>query len=437
MDVINAFPGYEFVYSAEDKQWHNMYRGEDVGKGGYVYARPGMYGRTVTFDVSSQHPSSIIAMNCFGEYTKNFKELLDARIAIKHKDFDAARKMMGGKLAPYLTDENNAKALAQALKISINSVYGLTAANFDTPFRDVRNKNNIVALRGALFMCTLKDEVIARGFTPISCKTDSIKIVNPDEEITNFVMEFGKKYGYSFEIEHAFERICLVNKSTFIARLDKDDPEDPGKWSATGDQFAVPYVLKKLFSKEDIIFEDLCEVKEVKSAMYLDMNEKLPEGEHDYRFIGRVGNFCPIKPGYGGGELLREATDSDGNIKYDAVTGTKGYRWLEAEMVKNYGMEDAIDLSYYNSLVDAAIETISEFGDFEQFVSDDPIPPIPAHANLVDPPWRSACGKQSCIGCDALVVADADDISCKLGHDVSDLKTIIDEEFEDDTFSKR
>ena len=37
MGVINAFPGYEFI------DGKNMYRGTDVGKGGYVYAEPGMY----------------------------------------------------------------------------------------------------------------------------------------------------------------------------------------------------------------------------------------------------------------------------------------------------------------------------------------------------------------------------------------------------------
>ena len=86
-------------------------------------------------------------MNCFGEYTKHFKDILDARVAIKHGDFDSARKMLNGRLAKYLDDESTAKDLAQALKISINSVYGLTSASFDNPFRDRRNVNNIVALR--------------------------------------------------------------------------------------------------------------------------------------------------------------------------------------------------------------------------------------------------------------------------------------------------
>lgn len=365
-DLSQEFPGYAYISNleSEDNKAHNMYRGVDLGFGGYVYANPGMYGRVVTFDVASMHPSSIIAMNCFGEYTAKFKELLDARIAIKHKDFESAKKMLDGKLAGYLTNEKDAKALSQALKIAINSVYGLTSAAFENPFRDPRNKNNIVALRGALFMKTLQDEVEARGFKVVHIKTDSIKVLDPDDDISNFIMEFGKKYGYNFEIEHIFEKICLVNDAVYIAKCAEDDPETPGQWTATGTQFQVPYVFKTLFSHEPIYFEDLCETKSVTSAIYIDMNEGLPEGEHNYVFVGKVGLFNPIKPGCGGGELFRE---KDG--KYYAVTGTKGWRWLEAEMVETMEKENDIDISYYRKLVDEAVEAISQYGDFEWFAS--------------------------------------------------------------------
>lgn len=404
--IINSFPGYEFVKFGEDGKPHNIYRGEDVGFGGYVYAQPGMYGRTVCFDVSGMHPSSIRALNYLGEYTKNYADLVEARAAIKHKDFDAARKMLDGKLAPYLTDEKQAKSLSNALKLAQNSVYGLTSANFTNPFRDPRNDNNIVALRGALFMVNLKHEIQNRGFKVIHCKTDSCKVVNPSDELWNFIMDYGKQYGYNFEVEHIFERICLVNNAVYIAKLADDDPESPGQWTATGTQFQVSYVFKTLFSKEPIEFEDLCETKEVKnSAIYLDMNENLPEGEHDYNFIGRVGNFCPIKPGCGGAELVRTSIDKDGNVKYDSVTGTKGYRWLEAEAVKLLDKQDDIDHSYYDELVDAAIygkgkgaarkPGISDFGDFERFVSDEPYITIdPAELEFPpddesDLPWYS------------------------------------------------
>lgn len=364
-DLSEEFPGYSFEQD-EDGKWHNMYRGEDVGFGGYVYAEPGMYsGHIVTFDVASMHPSSIIAMNCFGDYTSRFKELLDARIAIKHGEFDRARKMLGGKLAKYLDDPGNAKALSQALKIVINSVYGLTSAAFENPFRDVRNKNNIVALRGALFMLTLRDEIQKMGFTVIHIKTDSIKILDPTEELGKFIIEFGKKYGYNFEVEHIFEKICLVNNAVYIAKCSQDDPDTPGMWEATGKQFQIPYIYKSLFSKEPIEFSDLCETKEVQTALYLDMNENLPEGEHNYHYIGKVGLMCPIKPGCGGGILLR--IDKSGD-KYSAATGSKGYRWLEAEMVKILGKEDEIDISYYDRLAEEALASLNEFGDVEQFV---------------------------------------------------------------------
>ena len=57
--------------------------------------------------------------------------------------------------------------------------------------------------------------------------------------------------------------------------------------------------------------------------------------------------------------------------KYYAAGGTKGYRWLEAEMVKTLGKEADIDRSYYDNMVDNAVMDISQYGDFEWFVSDD------------------------------------------------------------------
>ena len=417
-DIITAFPGYEF------KDGKNLYRGEDIGKGGYIRSNPGVYTNVALLDVASLHPTSIIAMNCFGEYTQHFKDIKDARIAIKHGDFDKARKMLNGRLAPYLTDESTAKDLAQALKIAINSVYGLTAANFDNPFRDVRNKNNIVALRGALFMKTLRDEIESRGFDIVAVKTDSVKIANATKEIIDFCMDFARKYGYEFEHEATYDRICQINDADYIARYKNNDwcektygyiPGDnkkhPEAWTATGAQFQVPYVFKKLFSKEPIEFDDMCETKSVSTSLYLDMNENLtvqteaekelaerlklgedPEVKsdyiafvdpafmnvttkelskivakgHNYIFIGRVGQFCPIKPGCGGGLLMRE---KDG--KYYAATGSKGYRWLESEMVRELNKINDIDRSYYDKLCDDAVANIAQYCDFEWFVAKD------------------------------------------------------------------
>lgn len=354
-DLSEMFPGYTF------EAGHSTYRGEDPGEGGYVYAEPGMYTNVALLDIASMHPNSLINLNAFGPYTENFKQLLDARLAIKHRDFDSARTMLGGALAPYLENEDQAKDLSYALKIVINSVYGLTSAKFDCKFKDPRNVDNIVAKRGALFMIDLKHAVQDLGYTVAHIKTDSIKIPEADDEIIDFVIEMGKKYGYTFEHEATYKKLCLVNNAVYVAK------DAFNLWSATGTQFQVPYVFKTLFSHEPIEFKDLCETKTVTSALYLDMNEDLEEGMHDYHFVGRAGLFCPMIPGAGGGLLLRETKDGG----FAAATGTKGYRWMESEMVKALGKESEIDESYYKHLVDEAIREISLYGDFEWFVEED------------------------------------------------------------------
>lgn len=418
------FPGYKF------ENGHSLYRGEDPKEGGYVWAEPWMYGNAALLDIASMHPSSAIDEELFGPYTQNFRDLVNARLFIKHKDYDSARKILGGKLAKYLTDDKSAKQLSKALKIPINSVYGLTSASFSNPFKDPRNIDNIVAKRGALFMINLKYEVQKRGFTVAHIKTDSIKIPDATPEIIDFVMEYGRMYGYNFEHEATYDKICLVNDAVYIAKYANNEEHEfelpSGEkvmtpWTATGTQFQVPYVFKTLFAKKPIIFSDMCETKSVTGgSIYLDMNEGMPDVSdaealkkyiqsetfkkvgtidkdgkiiqhpvkyrridftnfdmavlddeitkgHNYIFIGRVGLFCPIKEGHGAGVLYRE---KDG--KYYSVGGTKGYRWLEAEQVKTLGLEDEIDISYYLNLCSDAIDDIGKYGDFDWFVSDEP-----------------------------------------------------------------
>ena len=45
-------------------------------------------------------------------------------------------------------------------------------------------------------------------------------------------------------------------------------------------------------------------------------------------------------------------------------------------MVQELGREDDVDKSYYKSLTDTAIEAISQYCDFEWFVSDDEVPEV-------------------------------------------------------------
>jgi hypothetical protein len=210
-NLAEDFVGYEF------KLGKSTYRGEDPSEGGYVYAEPGMYTNVAVLDIASMHPTTIEILNYFGPYTKNYSELKEARLAIKHGNYELAATLLGGKLAPFLGSKDDAEALSYALKIVINIVYGLTAATFPNIFKDPRNKDNIVAKRGALFMIDLKNAVQEAGYKVIHIKTDSIKIADADQEAIDFVMDFGRDYGYTFEHEATYDKMTLVNNVLVVS----------------------------------------------------------------------------------------------------------------------------------------------------------------------------------------------------------------------------
>ena len=423
-NLAELFPGYRF-------EGGKSYFGDVlIGEGGRVYAEPGMYRNVKTFDVTSMHPSSIIAENGFGPYTERFKNLMDIRVAVKNKNFERVKEL-DPRLAKYMDDPAQAKALSNALKIAINSVYGLTAARFQNKFKDPRNIDNWVAKRGALFMETLRLKVQAMGAKVVHIKTDSIKIEKPTKEVEDFIINYGKEWGYNFVVESIYDRICLVNDAVYIAKCsdDKENEDKAGHWTAVGAQFQHSYVFKTLFSKEKVLFSDLCEQRSVKTDIWLDMNEDLEDVSeyekdltkvnkklkdiwgvnwktmlnmltdeaavdmpaetiqlsnelisqraelndkiakgHNYQFVGRVGLFCPIVPGKGGGLLMRKGTDGS----YSSVGGSKGYRWLEASRVRKLNYDKYIDMSYFRELASVAIETIEKFGNFEGFIDDIP-----------------------------------------------------------------
>lgn len=422
-DLSEMFPGYEFdEYAKIDK---STYRGVSVGEGGFVYAEPGIHENVALLDVASMHPTSIIELNLFGPYTPKFAAILEARLSIKGGDFEYAKGLLEGKLRPHIeaieaeaeqafkegkyesiekAKKAISKPLADSMKLVANSTYGFTAAKFPNPARDPRNKDNIVAKRGALFMVDLMHAVQEQGFTVAHIKTDSIKIPNATPEIIDFVKKYGEKYGYSFDHEATYKKMCLVNDAVYIAYVggfgeDEGAPEGQtknfdGYWTATGAEFKHPYVFKTMFSHEPIRFQDLCETKQVKNggAMYLRYVHE--DGRVEDHHVGRSGSFLPVKnEGHErltGRELLVIKGEGD-NQKVSAVQGTKGYLWVESEMVREiYGdvvermifepieealegtgsLADFVDMAYFVNLVEDAAQSIAEFACNEEDPDD-------------------------------------------------------------------
>ena len=122
-----------------------------------------------------------------------------------------------------------------------------------------------------------------------------------------------------------------------------------------------------MFSKEELTFDDYCETRNVqKGTMYLDT---AGSGEvADMVHVGRTGSFVPVR--HGGGELYR-ITDTDGELKIHAVTGTKGHRWLDRELAKQrYDIDELfIDMEYFENLAQKAYDALAAQGDVGWFMS--------------------------------------------------------------------
>ena len=382
-DLSTIFPGYEYHPEGIDKERYStepgtkistrksIYMGEDPSEGGFANCpQPGVYFKVGLFDIVSMHPHSAIRLKIFGEeITKRFENLVEGRVAVKHirEVGDDAYKEAIRRLGPIVEEifdgvkpedvKAKAKAVANALKTAINSVYGLTSAKFDNKLRDPKNVDNIVAKYGALFMITLKHKVQEMGYTVVHIKTDSIKIANVDDNIKKFIMDFGKKYGFTFEHEATYSKMCIVDDAQYVAyevEADGEKLKEPF-WTVTGAKFAPPYLFKNLFTHEEVVFDDYPEIKSVSdAAIYIST-------DGTDKFIGRIGSFVAVKEGYGG-ELVRVKGD-----KRSAVTGTKGYLWNESEIIRKH--PDRLDLDYYRNECDKAIEAINEYYPFDDFVN--------------------------------------------------------------------
>jgi DNA polymerase III gamma/tau subunit len=87
---------------------------------------------------------------------------------------------------------------------------------------------------------------------------------------------------------------------------------------------------------------------------------------------------------------------------------------------ENPATENDIDRSFYDRLVDEAVEAISQYGDFEWFVSDDSCVEVKPTQKKIDDsaPWLMPCGKEreTCFGCEHFN-NDTYHLDCTLGYE--------------------
>lgn len=338
-DLSETFPGYTF-----DPFNGSSYLGQDPSEGGYVYTKPGVYQRVIELDITQMHPTSIVRLNYFGEFTANYEAVLHASVALKHGDIDEALRLIPGLKG--LVNKSNYKVIRKALKLVLVSAYGMTSAKFDNALRNPRNADNIIAKRGALFMLTLKEKLLNEGIEVVHIKTDSIKIADPTPEIISEIFAFGESYGYEFEIADRYSPFVLIDKAQLIG-VEADENFNqvvPTSYHAIGTKFINPYSFKSLFTHEDFVLGDYRRTIQSRvGSLYL-----------NDLFIGRIGAFVAATPEHGGGNLLIRKSDYDVTGKTSAPSGTKNHTFKRYETAS---ISD-IDFSYYEDFNRDLIKSI-------------------------------------------------------------------------------
>jgi hypothetical protein len=359
-DLSEQFPGYKF------EMGKSSYRGEDPGEGGYVYAEPGHVRQRRPSGRRVDAPDQLIEP----QHVRGLHTELQA--AARRSDWPSSEATTP-RLARCWTvgwrhicrTRVRPRRCRTRLKIVINIVYGLTSAKFDNPFRDNRNKDNIVAKRGALFMIDLKQ--LSKTGHDCRCTSRPTRSRSRCDQ-AGHQLRHGVRQGLRLRLRARGNVRRILSRQRRRLYRSAGQRQD-AKWTAVGAQFQHPYVFKTLFTKEEVGFADLVETKQVtKGAMYIDFEGREEPTRDQMQFIGRFGSFIPVTAESGLGGTLYRVSEED---KRYAVTGTKGYLWMESALAAHQWPEisESIDWRYYEGMAEDAITAIDFWGPFEHFVN--------------------------------------------------------------------
>lgn len=150
----------------------------------------------ILLDVSSMYPSIIVLLNALGEGTEKYRAIRDERLAIKHSD----------------------PVRSQALKLVLNSVYGLLKNQYSTLYNPMAAVTVCIYGQIALFdLCRRLDEL---GYCLININTDGVAFEdNGKDDYKTVWREWEKSFGLNLE-EDTFDLWIQKDVNNYVARKD-------------------------------------------------------------------------------------------------------------------------------------------------------------------------------------------------------------------------
>lgn len=288
-------------------------------------------------DVASLYPNIIMKLLALGQATSTYKQIVDRRLAVKHKD----------------------QQLQLALKLVINSCYGLLNNQYSVLYNPKASKS--VCIYGQIILYDLCQRLAGIGCKLININTDGVAFTANDEEYKRVWHQWEQDYGFVLE-EDTFDLFIQKDVNNYIGVKDGTIKCKGGDlcryhedaWFKNNNTRIVDIaVVNKLVYGTDVLTTIQEHLNEPRLFQIILQAGGTYQGTFDadgnkYNKINRV---FPVKSG---GVTLYKKRMDDGLVRFP---DTPEHMWIwndDCEKITDFRKK--IDINFYYTLINKVLE---------------------------------------------------------------------------------
>lgn len=292
--------------------------------------------QVILLDVASLYPNIIIKLNALGEATNRYREIVERRLSVKHTD----------------------KQLSNALKLVINSCYGLLNNKFSTLYNPKAAKS--VCLYGQICLYDLCKR-LAPTCRLVNINTDGVAFTTDSDYYKTVWKEWEADYDFTLEEDH-FDLFIQKDVNNYIG-VENDKIKVKGgdvgryrddSWFKNNNLRIVDIaIVNKLVYEKDIL-ETIMENLDNPGLFQLILQAG---GTYKGTFDAEGNKYTKINrifPVRKEGVLLYKKRKDDGLVRFPD-TPDHMLVWNEdVEKLENF--KQTIDLNFYYTLINKVLE---------------------------------------------------------------------------------
>lgn len=313
-DIEFSFGGLHGVPSNKEKRFENV----------------------ILLDVASLYPNIIKKLKALGEATKTYDEIVERRLSVKHTD----------------------KQLSDALKLVINSCYGLLNNEYSTLYNPKAAKS--VCIYGQICLYDLCKR-LAPTCRLVNINTDGVAFTTDSDYYKTVWKEWEEDYGFVLEEDH-FDLFIQKDVNNYIGLEDgniKVKGGDVGRykndsWFKNNNLRIVDIaIVNKLVYNKDIletIMENLDNPRLFQIILQAGGTYK-GTFDTDGNKYNKINRVFPLKKD---GVLLYKKRKDDGLVRFPDTPDHMLVWNDEVEKIENF--KKKIDINFYYTLINKVLE---------------------------------------------------------------------------------